>query len=85
MTLSISRKRILILAILLVLLLLAIWISGRKQSAGIYKVKKENFEAIISCKGEIQSEKAVLINLPDIFGNRTLELWDMQILSLIHI
>ncbi|MEI7828421.1 MAG: HlyD family efflux transporter periplasmic adaptor subunit [Prolixibacteraceae bacterium] len=83
MTLSISRKRILILAILLVLLLLAIWISGRKQSAGIYKVKKENFEAIISCKGEIQSEKAVLINLPDIFGNRTLELWDMQIKDLV--
>jgi multidrug efflux pump subunit AcrA (membrane-fusion protein) len=55
----------------------------RKQVSGIYRVKKENFEAIITCKGEIQSEKAVLINLPDIFGNRTLELWDMQIKDLI--
>jgi multidrug efflux pump subunit AcrA (membrane-fusion protein) len=83
MTLSKTRKRILLSAILLVLLLITTWISGRKQAAGIYKVKKENFEAIISCKGEIQSEKAVLINLPDIFGNRTLELWDMQIKDLV--
>jgi HlyD family secretion protein len=83
MTLSKSRKRILLLAILLVLFILVLWIFGRKQEAGIYKVKRENFEAIISCKGEIQSEKAVLINLPDIFGNRTLELWDMQIKDLL--
>lgn len=83
MTLSKSRKRILLSAIPFVLLLIALWISGRKQEAGIYKVKKDNFEAIISCKGEIQSEKAILINLPDIFGNRTLELWDMQIKDLV--
>ena len=78
-----SKKIIFIASALCIVLLVVIWFFVRKQVSGIYRVKKENFEAIITCKGEIQSEKAVLINLPDIFGNRTLELWDMQIKDLV--
>ncbi|MCX6222694.1 MAG: HlyD family efflux transporter periplasmic adaptor subunit [Bacteroidia bacterium] len=78
-----SKKTIFIASALCVVLLVVIWIFVRKQVSGIYRVKKENFEAIITSKGEIQSEKAVLINLPDIFGNRTLEIWDMQIKDLV--
>ena len=78
-----SKKTIFIASALCVVLLLVIWMFVRKQVSGIYRVKKENFEAIITCKGEIQSEKAVLINLPDIYRNRTLEIWDMQIKDLV--
>lgn len=78
-----SKKTIIIASALCVVLLVVIWMFVRKQVSGIYKVKKENFEAIITCKGEIQSEKAVLINLPDIYRNRTLEIWDMQIKDLV--
>jgi multidrug efflux pump subunit AcrA (membrane-fusion protein) len=54
-----------------------------KRPTKVYKVKRENFEALISCKGEIQSEKAVLITIPDVFGDRTLEIYDTQIKDLI--
>jgi RND family efflux transporter MFP subunit len=78
-----SKKIILLSTVLFVLFLTAIWFLRIKPALGIYKVKKENFEAIISCKGEIQSEKAVLINLPDVFGDRRLEIWDTQIKDLL--
>jgi multidrug efflux pump subunit AcrA (membrane-fusion protein) len=64
-------------------MIVGIYFIGIKPSSKIYKVKKENFEALISCKGEIQSEKAVLITIPDIFGDRTLEIYDTQIKDLI--
>ncbi len=54
-----------------------------KRTSNVYKVKRENFEATITCKGEIQSEKAVLITIPDIFGDRTLEIYETQIKDLI--
>jgi multidrug efflux pump subunit AcrA (membrane-fusion protein) len=78
-----SKKTIFIASALCVVLLVVVWMYIRKQVSGIYRVKKDNFEAIITCKGEIQSEKAVLINLPDIYRNRTLEIWDMQIKDLV--
>lgn len=82
--LKFKRKKVIFTATgVLVLVLVAVYFLGVKPSAGVYKVKKENFEALISCKGEIQSEKAVLINIPDIFGDRTLEIYDTQIKDLI--
>src|SRR5665647_520138 len=83
MKLSKSKKIILLASSIIVLLLVALWFLRIKPAMGLYKVKKENFEAVITCKGEIQSEKAVLILLPDVFGDRRLELWDMQIKDLI--
>jgi multidrug efflux pump subunit AcrA (membrane-fusion protein) len=83
MTLSKSKKIIILSSGLFILLLVAVWFLRIKPSLGIYTVKKENFEAIITCKGEIQSEKAVLITLPDILGDRKLEIWDIQIKDLI--
>ena len=83
MRLSKSKKIILGSTVLVVLLLVAVWFLRIKPSLGIYKVKKENFEAIITCKGEIQSEKAVFILLPDILTDRKLELWEIQIKDLI--
>ena len=66
-----------------VLLSAIVFFFGKKISSNVYKVKRENFEAIISCKGEIQSEKAVFITIPDIFGDRTLEIYETQIKDLI--
>ncbi|MEI7420576.1 MAG: HlyD family efflux transporter periplasmic adaptor subunit [Prolixibacteraceae bacterium] len=83
MKLSKSKKIFLGSTALVVLLIVAVWFLRIKPSLGIYKVKKENFEAIITCKGEIQSEKAVFILLPDIFTDRKLELWEIQIKDLI--
>lgn len=83
MILTKSRKIILLSSAILMLLLIALWFFRIKPSMGIFKVKKDNFEAIITCKGEIQSEKAVFITLPDVFGDRRLEIWDSQIKDLI--
>jgi RND family efflux transporter MFP subunit len=79
-----KRKRvILVTGGVLVLMFAALFFWGIKPSSGVYKVKRDNFEALISCKGEIQSEKAVLINIPDIFGDRSLEIYETQIKDLI--
>ena len=77
------KKLILISSGAFVLIMAGVYFVGIKPSSKVYKVKKENFEALISCKGEIQSEKAVLITIPDVFGDRTLEIYDTQIKDLI--
>ena len=53
------------------------------RSSNIYVVKKDNFESVITCKGEMQSEKAVLINFPDILGDRNLSIYQLQIKDLV--
>ena len=83
MTLKRSKKITFIAAGFLVLLAVSIYFLRIKPALGVYKVKRENFEAIITCKGEIQSEKAILINVPDVMGDRKLEIWDTQIKDLI--
>ncbi len=77
------KYRILIAIGILALIIAGVIYGGVKRSSNIYKVKRDNFEAMISCKGEIQSEKAQLITIPDIFGDRTLEIYDTQIKDLI--
>jgi len=77
------KKLILISCGVFVLLMSGLFFWEIKRPTKVYKVKRENFEALISCKGEIQSEKAVLITIPDVFGDRTLEIYDTQIKDLI--
>jgi RND family efflux transporter MFP subunit len=77
------KKLVIISSGVAVLFLAGVYFLGIKPPSNIYKVKRENFEALITCKGEIQSEKAVLITVPDIFGDRTLELYDSQVKDLI--
>ena len=77
------KKLILIAFVTFILMMAGVYFVGIKPSSKVYKVKNENFEALISCKGEIQSEKAVLITIPDVFGDRTLEIYDTQIKDLI--
>jgi len=77
------KKIILITAAIFILTIAGVYFLGIKPALNVHKVKLENFEALITCKGEIQSEKAVLINIPDIFGDRSLEIYDTQIKDLI--
>lgn len=47
-----------------------------------YEVKKGKFEAVLSCKGEINGLVATEINAPKILGDRDLQLWQMKIIDL---
>ncbi len=79
-----KRKHILLaLAGMVVIIVAVVLLWGTDPFSKVYKVKRGTFESTISCKGEIQSEKAVLINIPDIFGDRTLELYETQIKDMV--
>lgn len=67
-----------------VLLVVLTWYLRMRSLTGIYRVKKDYFESVITCKGEIQSEKAIFITIPEVLGDRRLEIWDVQIKDLIQ-
>ncbi|MCX6227951.1 MAG: hypothetical protein NTV75_02020 [Bacteroidia bacterium] len=78
------KKKIALASIgLIILVTLAAYFLKSKPAENYYKVKRENFESIIACKGEIQSEKSTLITIPEIFGDVTLELYESRIKDLI--
>ena len=79
-----NTRLIIILSItVLVVVLAGVAFYRIKQSSNIYRVKRTNFEAFISCKGEIQGEKATLINFPDILGDQTLDIYQLQIKDMV--
>src|SRR5512138_2649753 len=79
-----KRPRLLIAAVSAVVIFAGIMVySGVKKSQNIYRVKRGDFEAFISCKGEIQSERSKLINFPELLGDRTLNIYQLQIKDLV--
>ena len=70
-----------ILILIVVAAVMASSLSGEKY-AKFYEVKKEKFEAVLNCKGEINGLNATLIRAPKILGDRDLRLWSMKILNL---
>ena len=58
-------------------------IPGEKNST-VYKVKREDFKASLTCKGEINGAKATEINLPDIICDRSLRIYQIKIVDLIQ-
>ena len=78
-----KKPRLVVSVAIAILVCAGIFYSRVKKSSQIYKVKRENFEAFISCKGEIQSEKSRLINCPDLLGDRTLGIYRLQIKDLV--
>jgi RND family efflux transporter MFP subunit len=52
------------------------------KSQKYYEVKKGKFEAVLSCKGEINGLVATEITAPKILGDRDLQLWQMKIIDL---
>jgi len=56
--------------------------SSTTKNPKYYEVKKGKFEAVLSCKGEINGLVATVIRAPKILGDRDLRLWQMKILDL---
>jgi len=78
-----KHHRLTLIALALILIVATIAYFSLKRSSLIYEVKKDNFEAVVSCKGEIQSEKSLLISFPDILSDRTLSIYQSQIKDLV--
>ncbi len=78
-----GKHRLAIIISLVVLICGGIVYSKIKKASKIYKVKRENFEAFISCKGEIQSEKSRPIYFPELLGDRMLDIYQLQIKDLV--
>ena len=53
-----------------------------EKIAKYYEVKRGKFEAVLSCKGEINGLVATEIRAPKILGDRDLQLWQMKIIDL---
>ena len=81
---KLTKKQKLVLITLSLILIIGLVIFLKLQrSSNIYVVRKDNFESVITCKGEMQSERAVLINFPDILGDRNLSIYQLQIKDLV--
>ena len=53
-----KHHRLVLIALALILIIAAIAYFSLKRSSNIYEVKRDNFEAVVSCKGEIQIGRA---------------------------
>lgn len=49
----------------------------------VYLVKRGSLESKVSCMGEVQGEKATLIELPPVLCDRELRIWGLKIVDLI--
>ncbi len=83
---KISRKRLLLIVagIVVAIAVVSIFLSKVSVSSDTYITKRGNLEAKVSCMGEIQGEKATLIELPPVLCDRELRIWDMKIVDLIQ-
>lgn len=82
---ALKRKNIIIAGVILVTVILAVAFSltlTTPKSEKYYKVKRGKFEAVLSCKGEINGLKATEIRAPKILADRDLRLWSMKIVDL---
>lgn len=82
---GIRKKYIIISGILFTLIIVVALIAttvSSEKSEKFYKVKKGKFEAVLTCKGEINGLKATEIRAPKVLGDRDLRLWSMKILNL---
>jgi HlyD family secretion protein len=70
--------------ILIALIALAFFYFTRtaEKKPKYYEVKRGKFEAVLSCKGEINGLVATEIRAPKILGDRDLQLWQMKIIDL---
>jgi len=82
---ALKRKNIIITGAILVAIILAVSFSltlSTPKSEKYYEVKRGKFEAVLSCKGEINGLKAIEIRAPKILGDNDLRLWSMKIVDL---
>jgi multidrug efflux pump subunit AcrA (membrane-fusion protein) len=79
----IKRPKLSLTLLAIIILSSGIAFFSIKEATHTHKVKKQNFEAFLSCKGEIQAEKSLLINFPDILGDASLNIYELQIKDLV--
>ncbi len=82
-----NSKQLLVVTIIVVLALGGFLIYNYTKPAEkseYHKVKRGKFEAVLTCKGEINGLKATEIRMPRILGDRELELWELNILDLVQ-
>lgn len=80
-----KRKYILAAGLVLVAIIVSAVIYSNlpiAKTQKYYEVKKGKFEAVLSCKGEINGLVATEIRAPKILGDRDLQLWQMKIIDL---
>ncbi len=82
-----TKKNLYILAVAIVVVVLvslavALGTFSTKKADKYYEVKKGPFEAVLSCKGEINGLMATEIKAPPVLGDHDLRLWSMKILDL---
>lgn len=80
-----KRKYLLVGGIILIAVIASAFLlitrTTQKQSK-YYEVKKGKFEAVLTCKGEINGLVATVIRAPKVLGDWDLQLWQMKILDL---
>lgn len=82
---ALKKNQIIIAGTIISLIIVAAFVVKSlsvEKSATFYEVKKEKFEALLNCKGEISGLNATIIRAPKILGDRDLRLWSMKILNL---
>ncbi|MEN8115998.1 MAG: efflux RND transporter periplasmic adaptor subunit [Bacteroidota bacterium] len=82
---AIKKNHIIITIIVICVIIIAAVATttlSTEKSEKFYKVEKGRFEAVLTCKGEINGLKATPIKAPKILGDRDLRLWGMKITNL---
>jgi len=82
---ALKRKQIIIGTVVIIAVFVAAFFSLKgttAKSEKYYEVKKGKFEAVLTCKGEINGLKAVEIRAPKVLADRDLRLWAMKIVDL---
>jgi HlyD family secretion protein len=82
---ALKKNQIIIAVTIISLIIVAAFVVKSlsvEKSAPFYEVKKDKFEAVLNCKGEINGLNATLIRAPKVLGDRDLRLWSMKILNL---
>lgn len=80
-----NRKYILVGAVILIVIVASAYFFYQipaEKTPGFYEVKKGNFEAVLTCKGEINGLVATVIRAPKVLSDRDLRLWQMKIIDL---
>ncbi len=82
---TIKRKHIIITAALLLVVITIVTVSSvitTEKTEKYFEVKKGKFEAVLTCKGEINGLHATEIRAPKVFQNYSLRLYQMKISDL---
>lgn len=82
---ALKKKHIIFSTAAVVVIVFAVLVSNTftvQKTDKYFEVKKGKFEAVLTCKGEINGLKATEIKSPKVLGDRDLRLWSLKILDM---